>query len=136
MIALLEASPRLGRMLRGLCRLLGIKLREGVVPPALILPKRSRQKRRPQSKLRGNIRGQADATSNQPASSLLRNSSQPPSREQEFSDASQSADCEIASELLSLHEHILRRAEAYPAIDQAPPDPDPPSFVPTRQRLS
>lgn len=49
-LEMLAAAPQLGRMMRGLCRMLGIKLDPNLVPPALIPPRRKRRsRRRPES---------------------------------------------------------------------------------------
>ena len=123
--ALLAAAPQLGRILRALCRMLGIKLLPTMVPPALIPPRRPRR-RKPRINL---------------SSALPRSFSQPPSREPELSHAEPCADPAVDPESVALVEHILRWADTHPTPRPARPRRRPPrgpdlaALVPASRRF-
>ena len=129
---LLAAAPQVGRILRPLCRMLGIKLLPTVVPPALIPPRRPRRRKH---------------RIKRPAL-FPRSVSPPPRREPEASHhAAPCADPAADPEAAALVAHILRSANAEPATKPArpapqirprrrpPPDSDPDAFVPAAYRL-
>jgi hypothetical protein len=135
-LELLAAAPQVGRPMRGLCRMLGIKLDPNLVPPALIPPPRP-----PRRKHRVKL-----------PSSFPGSFSRHPSREQESSHAAPCADPADDPESAALVQHILRSgglrsAGAEPATNAArtlpqirprgrlPPDPDPAAFAPASHRL-
>ena len=123
-LELLAAAPQLGRMFRGLCRMLGIKLDPGVIPPALIPPKRPRQRKPQITPLSPFVRSLAGPHSRkQPPGSFM--------QKQESSHTPQCAgpDVDVDPKLLALHEEILRWAETRP-------DPgEPCALIPMRQRF-
>ncbi|MBV8455439.1 MAG: hypothetical protein JO122_02345 [Acetobacteraceae bacterium] len=102
-LELLAAAPQVGRMLRGLCRMLGVKFHPTVVPPALILARRKRQSRVQPER----ARSEGGAISEQPSEA-------------------------VRPEDLDLLEEILRWADSQPPPSQpdpaAPPRPIPHVF--------
>jgi hypothetical protein len=108
--ALLAAAPQMGRILRPLCRMLGIKLHPTMAPPALILPRRPRRKK-PGIKL---------------PSSFARSFSLSPGTERESSHAAPCAGPAADSESAALVEHILRCAGTEPATKPTRPRRRPP----------
>lgn len=92
-LALLAAAPQLGRLLRGMCRMLGIRLDPGLIPAALIPPKRP-----PRTK-----------TANLPRFPV-----------EEEGRGERAPDLEVDPEDAALVEYILRSAETHPETKPAP----------------
>lgn len=135
-IALVEAAPQLGRTLRGFCRMLGIKLKAGVVPPALLLPKRPKQPQAEPTPPLPPLQAPLETTREGRHAREARHEGAAAAPARQSSDAPQPADAlpdRLDPDILQAH--LQRLFKTYGDLSQVPNDElYPPGYVPQSER--